>query len=59
VHRRTRSGDRPIMAPSNIQRSSGPVCTMFLFFSRKLGWLGSVAVSIVLSLLLILLFAIF
>ena len=26
---------------------------MFFFFSNKLGWLGSIAVSIVLSLLLI------
>ena len=29
---------------------------MFFFFSNKLGWLGSIAVSIVLSLLLIGLF---
>jgi hypothetical protein len=29
---------------------------MFLFFSNKLGWAGSIAVSIVLSLLLIALF---
>jgi hypothetical protein len=29
---------------------------MFLFFSNKLGWLGSIAVSIVLSLLLLALF---
>jgi hypothetical protein len=32
---------------------------MFLFFSNKLGWLGSIAVSIVLSLLLIGLFMLF
>ncbi|MCD6076677.1 MAG: hypothetical protein K0R89_615 [Ramlibacter sp.] len=32
---------------------------MFLFFSNKLGWLGSIAVSIVVSLLLIGLFALF
>jgi hypothetical protein len=29
---------------------------MFLFFSNKLGWLGSIALSIVLSLLLLALF---
>jgi hypothetical protein len=33
--------------------------TMFLFFSNKLGWLGSIAVSIVISLLLIGLFTLF
>jgi hypothetical protein len=32
---------------------------MFFFFSNKLGWLGSIAVSIVLSLLLIGLFRLF
>jgi hypothetical protein len=32
---------------------------MFLFFSNKLGWLGSIALSIVLSLLLLALFWIF
>jgi hypothetical protein len=32
---------------------------MFFFFSNKLGWLGSIAVSIVLSLLLIGLFGLF
>ena len=32
---------------------------MFLFFSNKLGWAGSIAVSIVLSLLLFGLFALF
>jgi hypothetical protein len=32
---------------------------MFLFFSNKLGWLGSIAVSVVLSLLLLALFWIF
>lgn len=32
---------------------------MFLFFSNKLGWLGSILVSIVLSLLLLGLFWIF
>jgi hypothetical protein len=32
---------------------------MFFFFSNKLGWAGSIAVSIVLSLLLLLLFRIF
>jgi hypothetical protein len=35
------------------------VRTMFLFFSNKLGWAGSIAVSIVLSLLLFGLFALF
>jgi hypothetical protein len=33
--------------------------TMFFFFSNKLGWLGSIAVSIVLSLLLYGLFRLF
>jgi hypothetical protein len=32
---------------------------MFLFFSNKLGWLGSIALSIVLSLLLLALLWIF
>lgn len=32
---------------------------MFIFFSNKLGWLGSILVSIVISLLLIALFAFF
>jgi hypothetical protein len=32
---------------------------MFLFFSNKLGWVGSILVSIVLSLLLIGLFMLF
>ena len=32
---------------------------MFFFFSNKLGWLGSIAVSIVLSLLLWGLFSLF
>jgi hypothetical protein len=32
---------------------------MFLFFSNKLGWLGSILVSIVLSLLLVGLFMLF
>lgn len=32
---------------------------MFIFFSNKLGWLGSILVSIVLSLLLLGLFWIF
>jgi hypothetical protein len=32
---------------------------MFIFFSNKLGWVGSILVSIVLSLLLIALFAFF
>lgn len=32
---------------------------MFFFFSNKLGWLGSIAVSIVLSLLLWWLFSLF
>lgn len=32
---------------------------MFFFFSNKLGWLGSIAVSIVLSVLVYLLFKLF
>ena len=32
---------------------------MFFFFSNKLGWLGSIAVSIVLTLLLLLLLGVF
>lgn len=32
---------------------------MFFFFSNKLGWLGSIAVSIVLSMLVYLLFKLF
>ena len=32
---------------------------MFLFFSNKLGWIGSILVSIVLSLLLLALFGVF
>jgi hypothetical protein len=32
---------------------------MFLFFSNKLGWIGSIAVSVVLSLMLLLLLRIF
>lgn len=32
---------------------------MFFFFSNKLGWLGSIALSIVLSVLLYLLFRLF
>ena len=32
---------------------------MFLFFSNRLGWLGSVAVSIALILLLLFLFRVF
>lgn len=32
---------------------------MFFFFSNKLGWIGSILVSIVLTLLLIGLFALF
>lgn len=32
---------------------------MFVFFSNKLGWAGSILVSIVLTLLLVLLFRLF
>lgn len=32
---------------------------MFFFFSNKLGWIGSIAVSIVLTLLLLLLLGVF
>ena len=32
---------------------------MFLFFSNRLGWIGSIAVSIVLTLLLLLLLGVF
>ena len=32
---------------------------MFLFFSNRLGWLGSIAVSVVLTLLLLFLFKVF
>lgn len=32
---------------------------MFIFFSNKLGWLGSILVSIVISLVLLALFAFF
>jgi hypothetical protein len=32
---------------------------MFIFFSNKLGWVGSILVSIVISLVLIALFAFF
>ena len=32
---------------------------MFFFFSKRLGWLGSIAVSIVLTLLLLFLFGVF
>lgn len=32
---------------------------MFLFFSSKLGWLGSIALSIVLTLVLLALFGLF
>ena len=36
-----------------------PCSPMFIFFSNKLGWLGSIAVSIVLTLLLLLLLGVF
>ena len=32
---------------------------MFLFFSKKLGWVGSILVSVVLTLLLLALFGVF
>jgi hypothetical protein len=32
---------------------------MFIFFSKKLGWTGSIIISIVLSLLLLALFGVF
>ncbi len=35
------------------------MAAMFFFFSNKLGWLGSIAVSIVLTLLLLALFGVF
>ena len=49
VRRLTRDGPR--------RAQHGP--TMFFFFSNKLGWLGSIAVSIVLTLLLVGLVALF
>jgi hypothetical protein len=50
---------RPPLANEPRARDPGPFFTMFLFFSKKLGWLGSIAVSVVLSLLLLALFWIF
>jgi hypothetical protein len=32
---------------------------MFLFFSNRLGWLGSIAVSVILTVLLVVLFRMF
>ena len=32
---------------------------MFLFFSNRLGWLGSIAVSVILTVLLLFLFRVF
>jgi hypothetical protein len=32
---------------------------MFLFFSNRLGWLGSIAVSVILTILLLFLFNVF
>jgi hypothetical protein len=46
-------------AAACLHRTSYDGGCMFIFFSNKLGWVGSILVSIVLSLLLIALFAFF
>ena len=46
---------RPTRRPARFAESA----CMFFFFSNKLGWLGSIAISIVLTLLLLLLLGVF